>query len=380
MVVYAPDWLRFLAFVAEWLRGVEVSAGRRYLASIVAAIGFSLAITIGGSATADSGSTVEITVPYLGEVPAQLPEGWVPSECPQGRGPDLVQVRCDGGQVTFVGSGYSPGIAPQDVVIASTTPSGTVQTVVYVVTLQPPRLSGPPTRTYGFPLSQGVWTTIPFSELRYDCEACTTESPAFIAPTVSPEDAGIVRFSGLGLVFGPAPGFVGDAVVSFRLRDAFGQETDTAQLTLMVVAGPSMAPVSVPDQVHTEVDVPVSGNVLENDTKISAVTALVTACERPLNGVVECQPDGSFVYKPRLGFVGLDQFSYHIVTESTGDQAVGSVTIGVGVTLDAFSSQPDGTEIIPMFAPSARVASMVTPGVLAMFRDATAEIPRGPAG
>lgn len=353
-----------------------MSATHRRIAVTVVS-GVLLALSAGGPALAET-SFVDVEVPYLGTIPVELPEGWVAAECPQGALPDLIDVRCDGASVTFTGLGFGP--EPQDVVLAATTPSGAVRLVVYEVTLAPPSLTGPSSHSYGYPLGKGSRITIPFADLRYDCGACTTTGPTYTGLEVSPTDAGIARFTGFGVEFAPAPEFVGEVHLSFRVRDTLGQETEPATLSLLLLPGRSRAPITVPDLVDGEAGLPVEGNVQSNDVPVSQDTAVVVACGRPSNGVVECRPDGSFTYTPDPDFTGIDQFAYHTTTERTGDQAVGSVAVGSGADAAVILRQEAGAELAPLFAPGRRDAGAAILGELAFLRDAASAIPRVPAG
>src|SRR5690606_367534 len=76
-------------------------------------------------------------------------------------------------------------------------------------------------------------------------------------------------------------------------------------------------PVAVEDEVTTDENTPVTGNVLTNDTDIDgdALTAsLVTA---PVNGTVVLNADGSFTYTPNANYSGPDSLQYQVCDNGT---------------------------------------------------------------
>lgn len=79
------------------------------------------------------------------------------------------------------------------------------------------------------------------------------------------------------------------------------------------------------DTNKTEVDTPVTGNVITND---SGRQITVTDYTQPSNGTVVVNPDGSYTYTPNPGFTGTDTFTYTI-TDEYGEERTASVTINV---------------------------------------------------
>ena len=82
-------------------------------------------------------------------------------------------------------------------------------------------------------------------------------------------------------------------------------------------------------RVNTTLNVPAPG-VLQNDLSFGLTPTLVRAAQ---NGAVELRSDGSFTYKPALGFVGFDSFTYAI--QDSSRRAVATVTILVGRVAEA---------------------------------------------
>ena len=103
---------------------------------------------------------------------------------------------------------------------------------------------------------------------------------------------------------------------------------------------PNLAPVAFDDVFATPVNVPVSGNVIDdngngmdNDPDGTPVTVTDAPVTGPSNGSVVVNPDGSFVYTPDTNFIGTDIFTYEI-TDEGGLSATATVTITVTGTID----------------------------------------------
>jgi large repetitive protein len=70
--------------------------------------------------------------------------------------------------------------------------------------------------------------------------------------------------------------------------------------------------------------------VLGNDTDPDGPSGLTAALDSgPSNGVVQLNPNGSFVYTPNLGFLGTDSFTYH-ANDGRANSASATVTLQVG--------------------------------------------------
>ena len=137
--------------------------------------------------------------------------------------------------------------------------------------------------------------------------------------------------------FTPEPDFVGTVQVPYTIEDGMGG-TDTATLTLQVT---DPAPEAQDDINSTELDVPVSGNVLlndsddnPNDTLMVVDPATGDAATGPVTimttggGTVVINPDGSYDYTPAPGFTGEDSFDYSVIDElGKTDEATVSIEV-----------------------------------------------------
>jgi VCBS repeat-containing protein len=101
--------------------------------------------------------------------------------------------------------------------------------------------------------------------------------------------------------------------------------------TIQIDAAVNHPPVAVDDSYTTDEDVPVSGNVLSNDTDPDSDPLTVTANTNPSNGTLSgVNPDGSFTYTPNANFCGTDTFTYTVSDGRTPPLTdTGTVTINV---------------------------------------------------
>jgi gliding motility-associated-like protein/uncharacterized repeat protein (TIGR01451 family) len=89
-------------------------------------------------------------------------------------------------------------------------------------------------------------------------------------------------------------------------------------------------PVATDDVYDTEMNIPVTGNVRDNDfdPDNDPLTVNITPVLSPSNGTVSIAANGQFTYTPRIGFVGTDYFEYRIC-DQPGLCDVGRVTLNV---------------------------------------------------
>ena len=169
----------------------------------------------------------------------------------------------------------------------------------------------------------------------------------------------------------------GGAAVVFGVRDRHGQESEPTALRVRVVpAGGTGAPVTVAREVRVGVGQEVGGDVLAGVPADGREGVSVASCGPALNGTVSCDPDGSFVYAPRDGFEGVDQFAFHLTT-TDGDHAVGSVVVGVGADPAGALDVRERAEVTPVLAPPAPLTGQERAdgsGIFSTLRDALARV------
>jgi hypothetical protein len=90
-----------------------------------------------------------------------------------------------------------------------------------------------------------------------------------------------------------------------------------------------IAPVTVADSYSTPAGTTLTGNVLTNDLGTNPRAILIN---RPTNGVLVLNPNGSFTYVPNAGFVGTDSFTYYACDPAMPLLCGNPVTVTITVT------------------------------------------------
>ncbi|WP_425326965.1 Ig-like domain-containing protein, partial [Providencia huaxiensis] len=131
------------------------------------------------------------------------------------------------------------------------------------------------------------------------------------------------------LVYTPNRGEVGTDTITYQVTDKNGNVSNTATVTVTIDA----APIANDDSRATKDGVPVTIDVLHNDTDldgdIDPSTAVIVT--NGTKGTATFDADGKLVYTPNRGEVGTDTITYQ-VTDKNGNV---SNTATVTVTIDA---------------------------------------------
>jgi uncharacterized repeat protein (TIGR01451 family)/gliding motility-associated-like protein len=121
--------------------------------------------------------------------------------------------------------------------------------------------------------------------------------------------------------YSPGLDYVGEDSFVYQICDGGNPiACDTATVTIEIVDDPVIGndpPIANNDTNVTEVDTPVSGNVIVNDYDLDGDPITVTANTNPSNGTVIVNPDGTYTYTPNPGYVGEDTFEYTICDNGT---------------------------------------------------------------
>lgn len=96
----------------------------------------------------------------------------------------------------------------------------------------------------------------------------------------------------------------------------------------------NVAPVAVTDNVSTNEDTALSGNVLSNDTDDNGDTLTATKLSDPQHGTLTFNADGSFTYTPAANYNGADSFTYK-ANDGIVDSNAATVSIMVNAVNDA---------------------------------------------
>lgn len=135
------------------------------------------------------------------------------------------------------------------------------------------------------------------------------------------------------IAYTPNGGYVGNDSFVYLLDDGNGG-TDTATVNLVVFVG-NVPPNANVDFATTIENVPVTINVLANDSDPNGDTLNVSLDTAPSNGSVNINIDKTFTYFPNGGFVGNDTFIYQV-----DDGNGGTATAVVSVTVFADNQAP----------------------------------------
>ncbi|MBT8277742.1 MAG: tandem-95 repeat protein [Bacteroidia bacterium] len=166
-------------------------------------------------------------------------------------------------------------------------------------------------------------------DLEGDTQTVTTTTVTTVQGVVVTIDANTGEY-----LYTPPTDYIGEDSFEYTIcDDGNPQACDTATVYIEIIDDgneANEAPIANPDTAHTEVDTPVSGNVLVNDfdpdgDPITVTTTTVVTTE----GVtVEIDPiTGEYIYNPPLGFTGEDSFEYTIC--DNGDPALCDTAIVV---------------------------------------------------
>ncbi len=147
---------------------------------------------------------------------------------------------------------------------------------------------------------------------------------------VQPTNGTVVN-NGVDVTYTPDPGFHGSDSFAYTVSDGNGgSATATVTVTIASVNDP---PLAQDDSDATDEDVPVTIDVLGNDSDPDGDTLSVQSVTQPANGTVANNgPD--VIYTPDPDFHGSDSFTY-TVSDGNGGTATATVSVAVATVNDA---------------------------------------------
>jgi len=156
------------------------------------------------------------------------------------------------------------------------------------------------------------------------------DGDALVVERVTQPANGKVVNSVNGVIYTPAPGFVGVDIFTYTASDGRGGSSNPAQVTVTVResdAGRNQPPQANDDRAVTNPERPVTISVLANDTDPDGDPLRVSGVSQPTNGTVVNRVS-NVTYTPNPGFRGTDSFSY-TASDGRGGTDVANVTVTV---------------------------------------------------
>ncbi len=129
------------------------------------------------------------------------------------------------------------------------------------------------------------------------------------------------------MTYTPNAGGVGHDTFTYTVRDAAGNTSNAATVTVRVNGPPTAAD----DTAATLENEPVTVDVLANDADAdgSLDPATVAVADPPANGSAIEEADGRITYAPAVDFTGADTFSYRVGDDDGAVSNVATVTVTV---------------------------------------------------
>jgi len=147
-----------------------------------------------------------------------------------------------------------------------------------------------------------------------------------IANCNQPSNGSLVDNQNDSFTYIPTADFNGQDSFECDVTDTDGT---TSTVIVPVLVNPSQdSPVSSGDNITTPMNAGVTFNPLSNDRDADGDTLEIDKVNKPKNGQVEENPDGTLTYTPKDGFVGVDEFTY-TVTDGNGNDSTNTVRVQV---------------------------------------------------
>ncbi len=180
------------------------------------------------------------------------------------------------------------------------------------------------------PVSGNVLTND--EDLEGDTQTVTTTT----VTTSQGVDVIIVPDTGM-YTYTPPLGFIGEDTFEYTICDdgsPIACDSATVYIEVLPKQNPeNNPPIANPDTANTEIDTPVSGNVLANDfdpdQDIISVTTTSVLTSEGVSVIIDSNT-GTFIYIPPVGFIGEDTFEYTICDNGTPilcDTAIVVITV-----------------------------------------------------
>ncbi|WP_199908619.1 Ig-like domain-containing protein, partial [Providencia alcalifaciens] len=147
------------------------------------------------------------------------------------------------------------------------------------------------------------------------------------------------------LIFTPNPGATGTDTITYTVKDKNGNVSNEATVTINIDA----PPVAVDDTAATKESVPVTIDVLANDTDLDkdidpSTLVIKTNGSKGTATIV----DGKLVYTPNAGEVGTDTITYQVFDKNGNVSNEATVTINIDAPPVAVDDTAATKESVPV--------------------------------
>jgi len=128
---------------------------------------------------------------------------------------------------------------------------------------------------------------------------------------IPPSSGSVVINDNRTVTYSPNPDFVGNDSFEYFIEDIDG-DYDLATVQITVIDQPNAVPVAFDDSRATEMDTPITVDVLFNDTDLDDGVDALNIASSPSNGIVVVNPDFTITYTPNSGYLGTETFRYQV--------------------------------------------------------------------
>ncbi|MBT8215353.1 MAG: tandem-95 repeat protein, partial [Acidimicrobiia bacterium] len=135
------------------------------------------------------------------------------------------------------------------------------------------------------------------------------------------------------LLYVPPANYFGEVTATYRVVDGNGG-VSTGVISLIIESVNDL-PVGGIDRATLASYLPITLNVLANDSDLDGDALFVSSVGAPLHGEAVLNADGTVTYRPDRGFVGTDRFTY-VLSDALG--AVDSVSVSIDIPDNALAA------------------------------------------
>ncbi len=149
---------------------------------------------------------------------------------------------------------------------------------------------------------------------------------------VTPPQHGSATITGGAILYTPEAGYIGSDGFGYTISD--GSSTASADVQITISARPNQSPIARDDNARTSDGVPLTINVLANDSDPDGDSLQLVSLTQPGHGSAAISGE-HVIYTPEPGYSGGDQFSYTL-----SDGQGGSATATVFIVVDPQPNRP----------------------------------------